>query len=241
MLAAQLTEWATIKNSYATGQVSGGAVSVVGGLVGLSDLSSVVNSYANVAVSGGDGAKAVGGLVGDSEGACPPCHGSIVMSYAAGNVSGGDGASVGGLVGENGGGAISNSYAAGTSQGGNGAFAGGLVGANEDRPQDDAIPTISESYSTGRVAGGSESIVGGLIGSDTADAQNSDDYWDLDTSGISDPAQGAGNVANDPGITGLTTEQFISGLPAGFSTSIWKEKAKIDGGFPYLIADPPPK
>ena len=48
-------------------------------------------------------------------------------------------------------------------------------------------------------------------------------------------------MKNDQGITGLTTEQFKSGLPAGFSTAIWKEKAKIDGGFPYLIADPPPK
>ncbi len=63
----------------------------------------------------------------------------------------------------------------------------------------------------------------------------------MDTSGISDPAQGAGNVQNDPGITVLTTQQFTSGLPTGFSPLIWKEKAGINSGYPWLIDNSPPK
>ena len=91
----------------------------------------------------------------------------------------------------------------------------------------------------GAVSGGSNATVGGLIGQDASDAQNTSDYWDLDTSGISNPAQGAGNIANDPGITGLTTQQFQSSLPAGFDKNVWKEKASINGGYPYLIDNPP--
>ena len=68
-----------------------------------------------------------------------------------------------------------------------------------------------------------------------------DTYWDTDTSGITDPSQGAGNIANDPGITGLTTQQFQSGLPTGFDPKIWAEKSTINNGLPYLIANPPPK
>jgi hypothetical protein len=84
-------------------------------------------------------------------------------------------------------------------------------------------------------------MVGGLIGQDAADSQIANSYWDMDTSGIGDPHQGAGNIADDPGITGLTTEQFKSGLPSGFSHAIWKEKAKVNTGYPYLIDNPPTK
>ena len=66
-----------------------------------------------------------------------------------------------------------------------------------------------------------------------------DVYWDLDTSGISDPSQGAGNSANYPGITGLTTAQFQSGLPSGFDPSVWAQSPSINNGYPYLIANPP--
>jgi hypothetical protein len=63
----------------------------------------------------------------------------------------------------------------------------------------------------------------------------------MDTSGVSNPAQGAGNVQNDPGITGLTDVQLKSGLPRGFGRFFWKEKASINNGYPYLIDNPPPK
>ena len=37
-------------------------------------------------------------------------------------------------------------------------------------------------------------------------------------------------MANDPDITGLTTAQFQSGLPAGFDPTVWREKSNINGG-----------
>jgi len=61
--------------------------------------------------------------------------------------------------------------------------------------------------------------VGGLIGYDGAQAGSlSDTYWDTDTSGVTNLSQGPGNITNDPGITGLTTAQFQSGLPQGFGS-----------------------
>lgn len=97
---------------------------------------------------------------------------------------------------------------------------------------------ISASYSTGEVAG--FSYVGGLIGYDaTEGADLSDTYWDTDTSGIMNLSQGAGYLANDPGVTGLSSQQLQSGLPTGFDPKIWAENSKINNGFPYLIDNPP--
>jgi hypothetical protein len=53
------------------------------------------------------------------------------------------------------------------------------------------------------------------------------------------PVSGAGNIANDPGITGLSTAQLQSGLPAGFDPTVWGENANINSGLPYLLANPP--
>jgi filamentous hemagglutinin family protein len=79
----------TIKNSYATGTVSG--TNVVGGLVGMNIDSTITNSYATGTVNGTD---SVGGLVGINGAAS-----RIENSYASGTVSGVD--LVGGLVGLN--------------------------------------------------------------------------------------------------------------------------------------------
>jgi hypothetical protein len=124
--------------------------------------------------------------------------------------------------------------------GGEDAMVGGLIGQNLDSDFD-TMPSLSNVFSTGPVSGGSGATVGGLIGQDAADSQITDSYWDLDASGISDPHQGAGNIVDDPDITGLTTEQFQSGLPQGFDRHVWKQKAKLNGGYPYLIDNPPPK
>ena len=77
----------TVRDSYATGAVTGSGGSV-GGLVG-SGSGSVRDSYATGAVTGSDGS--VGGLVGSGSG-------SVSGSYATGAVTG-SGGSVGGLVG----------------------------------------------------------------------------------------------------------------------------------------------
>jgi hypothetical protein len=187
-------------------------------LIGEND-AAITDSFATGAVTG----EFAGGLVGLN-------YGPIADSYSSGNVSTRNrrGAS-GGLVGAAGG-AISNSYATGDIRGVTGAWVGGLVGAND--------AAISDSYSTGAPSGGS--YTGGLIGYDETEAGSlSDTYWDTTTSGITDLSQGAGNIANDPGITGLSTQELQSGLPTGFEPTIWSENGDIDDGLPYLLALPP--
>ena len=93
----------TISNSYATGNVSGGQA--VGGLAG-GNAGTISNSYATGNATGlimeGNNVNVVGGLVGVN-------GGPITNSYATGSVTGTNN-NVGGLVGGNYGGAITNSF-----------------------------------------------------------------------------------------------------------------------------------
>jgi hypothetical protein len=84
-------------------------------------------------------------------------HGTLSNCYAADAVSGGS--AVGGLVGENSNGAISNCYATGAVTG-SGSCVGGLVGLMNSNYSDAAI---TNCYATGAVTG-SDSYVGGLVG-----------------------------------------------------------------------------
>jgi filamentous hemagglutinin family protein len=212
----------SIGDSYATGAVTDrGASAYVGGLVGWNEEGIISNSYASGAVTGGLNAD-IGGLAG--------IGGTIDTSYATGAVSGGANAAVGGLAGYDG--TIDDSYATGGVSGGHDAFVGGLVGKC-------ACGAVSYSYATGAVGGRAGATLGGLVGFDSGESSYTDDYWDMTTSGITNPSQGAGNIVNDPGITGLTTVQLQSGLPTGFDPTIWGESASINGGLPYLLALPP--
>ncbi|WP_418185769.1 GLUG motif-containing protein [Aliarcobacter vitoriensis] len=80
-------------------------------------------------------------------------YGTISNSYASGTVSGNN--YVGGLVGDNVYGKISNSYASGTVSSGTNSYIGGLVGVNRG--------TIENSYASGTVKGGVTNM-GGLVG-----------------------------------------------------------------------------
>jgi hypothetical protein len=162
------------------------------------------------------------------------------QTFATGTVYGAEYS--GALVGYNWGAAISNSYSVGLADGKGTGLVGGLVGLDTDNAN--CVPTcagtIGASYSTAAVNNGA--VLGGLVGrDDTAAHGNFNAYWDLDTSGISNPSQGAGNIANDPGITGLTDAQLKSALPAGFDPAIWGQKKSINNGYPYLLANPPPQ
>lgn len=227
----------TVAGSHSSAKISGGQYNFAGGLVGYScGNGTVEDSFATGTVSAGDGSY-VGGLAGASTGYVEDCFatGSATTGNAA---NGSPPPSAGGLVGYNFGvssspGTITNSYSTGAESGGTGTNVGGMVGLSFDG-------TISDSYSTGAPTGGSGSYVGGFIGDDDS-ASLSDTYWDTDTSGITNLSQGAGNIANASGITGLTTAQLQSGLPTGFQKGVWKEKSTINGGLPYLVANPPPK
>lgn len=213
-----------ITRSHATGNIRG---NTAGGLVGL-NLAEITDCYATGSVRAPEGV--VGGLVGGNfEG-----YGVISRSYATGPVSASDNSYAGGLVGNNNPNTIiENSYSTGAVAVGSNGAAGGFAGYNDG--------TMEYSYSTGAPSAGTGSYLGGYVGEDvSASGSLLADYWDTDLSGITNLSQGAGNIANDPGITGLTTEQFQAGLPTGFDPKIWTENANIDDGLPYLIANPPP-
>src|SRR6185437_10191840 len=114
-LVGQNNNYATVMNSFAAGNVtSPDASTSVGGLVGSSLSSYIVNSHAtgDVYVAGG---SRVGGLVGyNAQSNSSPFFGLIDSSYASGNVVALTSSYVGGLVGYNYGSAkttsISNSY-----------------------------------------------------------------------------------------------------------------------------------
>ena len=211
----------------ATGQVTAGGNYNAGGLVGSSE-GRILQSQANVDIVAGNDSEA-GGLVGHNS------LGYVDQSYAAGSVVGGDNSSVGGLVGgeEN---PITNSYAQGPATGGGNSNVGGLVGSISE------VSGISTSYSIGYVTGGTGTTLGGFIGLDDGPpGKFFANYWDLDTSGIDDPAQGIGNIPNAPGVTGLTDAQLKSALPDGFDPKVWGQNPNINNGYPYLLANPPPK
>ena len=217
-----------VKNSHSSAKVSD--AETIGGLVGFLVDGAVgtpiiINSSTSGAVSGH---SLIGGLVGQIG---LTAHTELVEdSFATGSISASECDGCGGVAGSNNG-SISNSYATGALKVTNCSACGGLIGTNSGN--------VTASYSIGAVAA-SGGFVGGLIGEDSAVTGSlTSAYWDLDTSGISDPAKGAGNVNNDPGITGLSDAQLKSSLPPGFDPKVWAQKANIGGGYPYLIANRP--
>ncbi|MBV9571697.1 MAG: hypothetical protein JO056_10700 [Alphaproteobacteria bacterium] len=235
------TNYGTIANSASAVDVTATGASTTGGLVG-SSLGEITLSNASGTVFGGAG---VGGLAGGAS--------NVSMSFSTGNVIGGPGTSViGGLVG--GGSKLSQSYATGTVVANlSHVVAGGFAGAGQE---------ISNCYATGAVSTGKKSYIGGLVGrgfsistSYAVGALAVDDprkiggfigkldlhksathsYWDTDTAGV---AVGCGN-RQCPGVTGLSTQEFVSALPDEFDGNIWGQSPNINNGYPYLLANPP--
>ncbi len=135
-----ISDDSSVINSYSSGSVSGDTS--VGGLVGISDDSSVINSSSSGSVSGNNN---VGGLVGYFY------LSSIINSYSSSSVSGN--ISIGGLVGQSYDSSVLNSYSSGSVSGNN--VVGGLVGISHD-------DSVINSSSSGSVSGNNE--VGGLFG-----------------------------------------------------------------------------
>ncbi|HEX3942755.1 MAG TPA: hypothetical protein VHW69_01590 [Rhizomicrobium sp.] len=207
-----------ISHSSVAGSVSGSLYA--GGLAGLGGTIQYSHSSASVTTTG----FAAGGLVGDSVG-------TVRHSYATGPVFGGDGSVVGGLMGfeEIEGGLNFGVYATGAVRGGKNSAVGGLVGS-------EPLASI-ESYSTGAVSGDIGSDVGGFYGDYGSGCLCSNhDYWDIQTSGAT---QGTGNEGDVRGVVGLKTAKLKSALPIGFEPSIWGQKPNVNGGYPYLLENPP--
>jgi filamentous hemagglutinin family protein len=239
-LVGDTSSGSAIIQAYATGDVSG--TNDVGGLVGVNS-GTITKAYATGTIRGmarpvynyGE----IGGLVGLNAG-------TITQAYTTGAVIGVSGTSyVGGLVGHNFGGTITQSYATGSVYASN--FVGGLVGFNDSG-------TIAQSYATGAVSGsidvgglvglntgtinqayatgdvsGSGATFGGLAGLNTGTITNG--YYDSGTTG---QAHGIGSDYGHQSVSGLTTAQFQSGaLPTGFDNSVWSIGS---GLYPYLTS-----
>ena len=155
-----------------SGSVTGGdatgmdGFSYTGGLIGYSEYTTVINSYTEVSVAGGQAINSsyTGGLIGYSS------NSSVTNAFAKGNVAGGQatyGSSTGGLIGGSRNTSVANTFASGNVTGGQarGSNAGGLIGEVY------ISGNVSDSYATGNVAGGETtggsgffSTTGGLIG-----------------------------------------------------------------------------
>jgi len=224
-----------VTNDYATGTATAGADSTAGGLVGAAGGPATIKlSYATGAVSIGAGVSTSayafgGGLVGFNY-TINNIGDTIDQSFATGAVTGAPFAFVGGLVGYTTT-SVTNSYSTGTVSATGSGFTG-LGGLSGDI---DTAGTVGTSYSTGTVQPVGGSYYGGFVGNLAGTLSNN--YWDTTTSGL---GNAAGNVAGAPGATGDTTSQMQSSLPSGFSSSIWGENSGINGGLPYLLANPPP-
>ncbi len=249
----------TVADSWSEASVRGQSNVLAGGLAGTNS-GQLFDTRAGGSVTGGNNASA-GGLVGTNSAT------SIVRSQASGAVTAGSAALAGGLVGQGRGG-ISESFATGAVRVGNLGKAGGLQGvyaADVKFPtslwQSYATGSVTGqnaelgsllgecclttksvltgAYGTGAVSGAAHATIGGVVGNDDEQATWTSAYWDTDTTGVSNPGQGAGNIANDPGLIGLSDEQLKSALPAGFSSSEWGQSASINNGYPYLLDNPP--
>jgi PGF-CTERM protein len=183
---------ATVRESYATGDVSGRRE--VGGLVG--ENRGIVNeSHANASVSGD---FRVGGLVGANDG-------TVTESYVTSSISGSS--NVGGLAGANSG-TVTESYATGGVSGDD--FVGGLVGRN-------LRGLVTESYATGSVNGTDGG--GGLVG--TSEGTVRESYWDTESTRRATSVGGTGlttsemtgNAAarNMQGFNFMTTWETVNG------------------------------
>lgn len=217
----------TIIGSHAAVDVSSGNGSLAGGLVGDSNFE-IFRSYASGKVTGGANAQ-VGGLIGSA-------GGIVELSFATGGVRGGANSTVGGLFGNAGGtGPNSNNYATGAVKGGEGSIVGGLVGENGESTG------LNTSYATGHVGGKTAAKIGGLVGQLDLNVNENTlfyDYWDTTTTG--QPGHHGCGGQKCPGQSkGLTTEELQAGLPAEFTSNIWGENPNINGGLPYLLANPP--
>jgi hypothetical protein len=206
----------------ASGEVGG----VAGGACGENISTSQSSAAVNITSSG-----MAGGLVGYE---C--AGGAIQTSFATGAVTTASGWA-GGLVGAIGEGSISNSYATGNATTNNGSCcepagsAGGLLGYGFES-------SVQDSYSTGTATGGSGAYAGGLIGIIYDGGSFGSNYWDTTTS---TNTISLGNPSGTIVATGLSTTQFQARLPHGFGKTTWKENATINGGLPYLLANPPAK
>lgn len=202
-----------IELSYADVEVSTSAVGEsLGGLLGHSGESVILNSYSTGDVTGAD---YLGGLVGYAN------KSIITNSFASGSVTitatAATAPSAGGLVGWlQDGSYIENSYSTSSVNADDG-YGGGLVGKGTDSPS-----TIINSYSNGAVTGSVGIALGGLIG-DSIGMLVENSYWDTQTSGQATSSGGYGSGKTTAELLDYDTFKDDWGIDeVGGSTNVWR-------------------
>lgn len=161
--------------------------------------------------------------------------GTISQSYSTASVSStgtfNGPAFVGGLIGWNQNSSVlQDVYAFGSVNGPGFTYTGGLIGFDTA-----GLGAVSRAYAAGGTSGGF--FTGGLTGRGAA-APYINVYWDLATTG-----QTVSSGLGGPVGTGISDAQLLSGLPTGFSSSVWGSSPTVNLGYPFLLwqtAAPPP-
>jgi hypothetical protein len=174
----------------------------VGGLLGFGRGGHVTQSFSSGLV---EGASGVGGLVGRAEG-------YLMWSCSEADVRGEE--RVGGLVGVCTDAHLTQCYSRGEAQASR--YVGGLIGLKGGWSQ------VTRCYSSGLVTG--DDAVGGLVGFDgSAEPGSSQCFWDIETSGQTTSAGGAGGTTIEMQIAGtyLDAGWDFAGEAANGTEDIW--------------------
>ena len=205
---------AVIDNCHASGDVIN-TKDYLGGLIGKSLSSTIINSSSNVTVNQNCNSVLcgfVGGIVGELS-----SNSSIISSCSLGEISGD--AHIGGLVGRV---TISSeildSYSRSNIDGIE--LVGGLVGDIYNGG------VVENSYSTGQVNG--LATVGGLIGFVISGGQILNSFWDMETSGQNSSSQGIGKTTSE-----MKTEDTFTSAGWDFVTT-WGMNDGVNNGYPGL-------
>jgi len=234
-----------ISNCYSTGAVDGNQADCVGGLVGLNNTGIMSNCHSFVIVSGGEHTGDLGGLAGFNKSSITNCFstGAVTGGYFIGGLTGGNDSNihnchstsavvgesdyVGGLVGIDFNGTITNCYSTGSINIGNRASdVGGLVG-------DSWNGTIRNCYSTGTVITKNNSNrIGGLMGRTSGSITNC-----YSTSHVifGEGSTGIGGLvgASWHGINGINDNYFldVAGPDNGYGTPLTDSRMKKQTSF----------
>ncbi|WP_377701415.1 YDG domain-containing protein [Pseudoduganella sp. UC29_71] len=222
---------AQIVSASSSGAVTAGfaveSASNIGGLVGY-NFGSISGSHSSASVTT-TGQGYAGGLVGANYSVASG-RGSIDGSYAIGNVSS-SGEIIGGLVGDNVGGAISESYASGSVQGGRNV--GGLVGRNTSGYAGGG--TLQDVYASGAVSAHANpdqalqhANMGGLLGENfSGTVVNAFSSSTINGSGFSSVYGLIGSATG-----GTVTHGYFDSVKAGTSS----DAGGLAGGKPLTTA-----
>ncbi|WP_174560942.1 YDG domain-containing protein, partial [Acinetobacter bouvetii] len=193
-----------ISDSQASGNVSASSAAAdtyVGGLIGLNRTSKITQVSASGNIKGKNN---VGGLIG-ANGNVWGVGGEISSAYATGTVLG-TADYIGGLVGSNQSGTISNVYATGLVTGQD--TVGGLVGTNVNG-------TVSNSYATGVVSG--EANVGGIAGENSGAIGNITNIYST------------GNVTGKTNVGGVVGNHLAGSLANAYATGLVFGQSNVGG------------